>query len=66
MIIDAPVHTHGVSQSGSAYVFVRSGTTWTEQAELLAAAPVIFDRLGNAVGISGDTVVVGAEDADNT
>ena len=66
VVIGAPVHTHGVSQSGSVYVFVRSGTTWTEQAELLASAPVSLDRLGNAVGISGDTVVVGAELADNT
>ena len=66
VVIGAPVHTHGVTQSGSAYVFVRSGTIWTEQAELLAAAPVSGDRLGNAVGISGDTVVVGAELADNT
>ena len=66
VVLGAPVHTHGVSQSGSVYVFVRSGTTWTEQAELLASAPVSLDRLGNAVGISGDTVVVGAELADNT
>ena len=58
-------NTHVVSQSGSAYVFVRSGTTWTEQAELLATAPVSGDRFGNAVGISGDTVVVGTELADN-
>ena len=66
VVIGAPIHTHGVTQSGSAYVFVRSGTTWTEQAELLASAPVSGDRLGNAVEISGDTVVVGAELADNT
>ena len=65
VIIGASVHTHGVTQSGSAYIFLRSGTTWTEQAELLASVPVSGDRLGNAVGISGDTVVVGAELADN-
>ena len=66
VVIGAPIHTHGITQSGSAYIFVRSGTTWTQQAELLANAPVSGDRLGNAVGISVDTVVVGAELADNT
>ena len=65
VVIGAPVHSHGVTQSGSAYIFFRNGSTWTEQAELLANAPVSGDRLGNSVGISGDTVVVGAELADN-
>ncbi len=51
----------GGMEAGSAYVFVRDGTEWTEQAKLTAndAAPV--DHFGFSVAISGDTVVVGAQ-----
>jgi len=45
---------------GSAYVFVRSGATWSQQAQLLAAGGAAGDFFGNAVALSGDTVVVGA------
>jgi hypothetical protein len=46
--------------SGSAYVFVRSGTSWTQQAKLLAADGAELDQFGYSVGVSGDTAVVGA------
>ena len=49
--------------AGSAYVFVRSGTTWSEQAHLFASDAAEFDRFGRSVAISGDTIVVGALDA---
>jgi uncharacterized repeat protein (TIGR01451 family) len=45
---------------GSAYVFVRSGTTWTEQQKLLAADGVVNNQLGSSVSFAGDTAVVGA------
>jgi hypothetical protein len=45
---------------GAAYVFIRSGTTWTEQAKLTASDRAMFDEFGRVVAISGDTVVVGA------
>lgn len=45
---------------GSAYVFVRVGTVWTEQAKLLAMDGATNDNFGSSVGISGDTVVIGA------
>lgn len=47
---------------GSAYVFVRSGTTWTQQAHLFASDGSARDRdyFGNAVAIQGDTAIVGA------
>ena len=50
----------GAADSGAAYVFVRSGTTWTQQAYLKASNTGGNDRFGNAVTISGDTIVVGA------
>jgi choline dehydrogenase-like flavoprotein len=54
--------------SGAAYVFVRSGTTWTQQAYLKASNSGADDRFGIAVEVSGDTVVVGAylEDSSTT
>ena len=44
--------------SGSAYVFVRNGTTWTQQQKLTASDPEFFDIFGLSVSISGDTIVV--------
>ncbi len=46
--------------SGAAYVFVRSGTTWTQQAYLKASNAGAGDKFGASVSVSGDTVVVGA------
>lgn len=46
--------------SGAAYVYVRNGTTWSEQAYLKASHPDSFDRFGWAVAVSGDVVVVGS------
>ena len=47
-------------QSGSAYVFVRSGTTWSQQAKLTPGDGAAGDQFGISVGISGETVVIGA------
>ncbi|HSK72771.1 MAG TPA: FG-GAP repeat protein, partial [Pyrinomonadaceae bacterium] len=46
---------------GSVYVFVRSGTTWTQQQKLTASDGAANDQFGSGVSISGDTAVVGAE-----
>ena len=50
----------GNADQGSAYVFTRSGTNWTQQAQLNGTNGVANDRFGGSVGISGDTAVVGA------
>ena len=50
----------GMPHQGAAYVFVRAGTTWVQQAKLLANAVDYRWAVGAAVAISGDTVVVGA------
>jgi len=49
---------------GSAYVFVRSGTAWTEQQKLTAGDGAAEDWFGSMVAVSGDTVVVGAPPGD--
>lgn len=52
----------GFTDAGSAYVFVRSGTNWTQQAQLTASDPSSAEiYFGDAVAVSGDTVIVGAK-----
>jgi hypothetical protein len=52
---------------GSAYVFTRSGTTWTEQQKLLASDGLETDNFGKSVAIDGNTAIIGApqDDVDN-
>ncbi|MBL8694110.1 MAG: FG-GAP repeat protein [Planctomycetes bacterium] len=51
---------NSASQSGASYVFVHSGGFWIQQAYLKASNTGVDDYFGYSVGISGDTVVVGA------
>jgi len=56
-VLDSTVAANFV---GSANVFTRTGGTWSRQARLFADDPAQWDRFGNSVAISGDTIVVGA------
>jgi hypothetical protein len=60
----APFDDDNGSSSGSAYVFVRSGTSWTQEAKLTASNGAAFDHFGRSVSLSGDTALVGAKDSD--
>lgn len=51
--------------AGAAYVFVRNGETWSQQAYLKAASTNELDRFGFSVAISGDTVLVGVRNEDS-
>lgn len=53
------------TDAGSAYVFVRSGSTWVQQQKLVASDAAANDHFGHSVAISGDTIVVGAESDDS-
>ena len=65
VVVGAPYDDIATSvNQGSAYVFVRSGGSWSLQAKLTAADGAASDGFGHAVAISGDTIVVGA-DGDN-
>ncbi|HEY2858763.1 MAG TPA: FG-GAP repeat protein [Terracidiphilus sp.] len=76
---DEPSSSTGVNSSpnelatgaGAAYVFARSGVTWSQQAYLKPAAvgtTQANDHFGAAIAVSVDTVVVGAfqEDSSST
>jgi len=57
----ALVAAHGRSTfAGAAYVFTRSGTTWSQQAELTASDPAANDEFGCSVALSGDSAAIGA------
>ncbi len=46
--------------SGSAYLFHRSGSAWTQEAKLTASDGTAFDRFGSSVSIRGGVAAVGA------
>ena len=51
---------------GSAFIFTRSGSTWSQKAYLKASNPDVNDSFGESVSISGDgmTLAVGASGED--
>ncbi|MEO7730647.1 MAG: FG-GAP repeat protein, partial [Kofleriaceae bacterium] len=58
-VIGAKSDDDAASDAGAAYVFVRTGTTWTQQAKLTAGDAASNDQLGMSVAVAGDTAVVG-------
>src|SRR5215475_16053425 len=60
-IVGAPSNDINVdADQGAAYIFVRSGGNWTQEARLKAPLGAAGDYFGGAVAISGDTAIVGA------
>ncbi len=60
VVVGAPAANVNETTSGAVYIFVRSGTTWTQQAKLMAMNSAAFGSFGRSVAIDGNTVVVGA------
>ncbi|MGB6220453.1 FG-GAP repeat protein [Haloferula sp.] len=58
--VDGNQGDNSSSDSGAAYVFIRSESVWTQQAYLKASNTGGADRFGRAVAVAGDYVVVGA------
>jgi hypothetical protein len=52
----------GKVDQGAAYVYVRSGTVWSQQAKLVASDGAEYDSFGNSVALSadGNIAVIGA------
>ncbi len=59
-VVGAPANFEGTTRPGAAYVFVESGGTWSQQAELTASDGVAGDDFGYSVAVSGSTAVAGA------
>lgn len=64
-MVGAPTEDDGGRDTGSAYVFTRSGSTFTQQAKLGASDRVAGDQFGAAVAVEGDVVLVGAPFTDD-
>jgi hypothetical protein len=57
-----------LADAGSAYIFKRTGTTWAQEAKIVASDRAAGDKFAYSVAISGDYAVVGAlyDDEDAT
>ena len=63
-IVGAPYEDTGGDGAGAAYIFKRSGASWSQQAIILASDAASADEYGWDVSISGDYAVVGARQED--
>ncbi len=52
----------GNTEQGSAYIFHRSGSIWSQQTYITASDGAAHDHFGKSVSISGDYAIVGASD----
>ncbi|HEX8386325.1 MAG TPA: hypothetical protein VF576_09080, partial [Rubricoccaceae bacterium] len=48
------------ARRGAAYVFVRSGSTWTREATLVAGDAAFEEYFGYSVSLSGDQALIGS------
>jgi len=65
--IDGNQADNSLSGAGAAYVFARSGNTWSQQAYVKASNPGASDQFGGAASLSGDgnLLAVGATEEDS-
>jgi hypothetical protein len=61
IVVGAPRHSFGNAVAGTAYVFVRSGSSWVRQAKLVPSeeTPYEWQGFGETLSISGNTIAVG-------
>lgn len=59
-LVGAPADDDLGTSSGSAYVFDRTGTQWSEEAKLLPIDGVTSDEFGSVLSVDGGLCVVGA------
>jgi hypothetical protein len=64
-LVSAAFKDTPATDAGAAYVYLRTGTTWSLQARLAAATPGAGDEFGAAVALDGDTALVGASHRDD-
>ena len=65
LIVGAPSHSAGGSNSGVSYIFALHEDGWTQRGILVDDDTAIDDRFGGAVSISGNTAIVGAQENDD-
>ena len=65
VVVGVDFEMRNKSEPGSAYVFKRTGTRWTQEAKLLPSDGASNDHFGFSVSISGHDAVVGANGDDD-
>jgi hypothetical protein len=60
VVVGAITAGGATTQSGAAYVFARDDGVWRQKAKLIASDGLDSDNFGVSVGVSGQTVLVGA------
>ena len=61
VIVGAPLHdTERGRDAGAAYIFVRNGDRWKQQAKLIAKDTKEKDRFGTGVATTGRSAIIGA------
>ena len=60
VVIGSRMDDDNGGNSGSVYVYVRSGQTWTEQQKLIASDGEATDLFGHSIDLDGDTLIIGA------
>lgn len=62
-LIGTKFDDHGaIIDAGSAYIFTRNGTAWSERAKLVASNGEDNDHFGSSVSLDGSIAVIGAPD----
>jgi hypothetical protein len=59
-IVGSPKEDSNGNDAGAVYVFVRSGSSWSQQQKLLSSDGTAADQFGKSVSIDGDYAIIGA------
>ncbi|HPF37123.1 MAG TPA: hypothetical protein P5081_00350 [Phycisphaerae bacterium] len=65
VVVGAPNADGAAPRSGAVYVFRKMGGVWAQEAKLIPSDGVAYDRFGESVSISDDTLVIGASGRDD-
>ncbi len=66
VVIGAPDGSDSSGATGAAYLFSRSGLTWTERDKLTASDGAAGDRFGHSVSMDGTQVMISANQDDDS
>ena len=61
-LLTAPYDDDAGTDSGTAFIYRRNGTSWSMAQKLLAPAGTTMDHFGLTADLSGDIAVIGAQD----
>jgi hypothetical protein len=60
IIVGAPLEDSSATDAGSAYIFTRSDSIWSQSINISNPRPAAGDQFGHSVAISGNRAIIGA------